>query len=289
MGHMNVQFYVQRAEDAVAHLARHLRLGPAVAREANARLIPLQHHMRFHRELRPGAPYWLRAAPVALPANQIAIVVEMLATADDSVAFAIMGLYQWTDVDSRAVLDMPESARARAQALLQPAPATALERGVTLEPPRPTATLADADGLGLITAYRGEVQAGDCDASGHLRVRDYMGRVSDAIPNLLMRTTGRDRAATGESRIGGAALEYRFVYRKPARAGDLISVRSGVKSIGAKTYNWVHWILNEETGEAHATAEAVAVAMDLDARKAIPIPDALRATLTPLIIPGLHC
>lgn len=289
MGHMNVQFYVQRAEDAVAHLARHLGLGPSVAREANARLIPVQHHMRFHRELRPGAPYWLRAAPVYVAQNQIAITVEMLATADDAIAFALTGLYQWTDIVSRAVLDMSDAARDKARALVRPMPPTALERGMAIAAPRATASLADADAMGLITAYLGEVSPEHCDPTGHLRVRDYIGRVSDAVPNLLMRTTGRDRSAETDKRIGGAALEYRMIYRRPARAGDLISVRSGVKSIGAKTYNWVHWILNAETGEAYATAEAVAVAMDLDARKAIPIPDALRAVLQPLIVPDLSC
>ena len=289
MGHMNVQFYVQRAEDAVAMFARHIGLGPAVAREANARLTPRQHHVRFHRELRPGAAYWLRAAPVHLPENQIAIVVELVNTADGAVSCAATGLYEWTDVSSRAVLDMPETARAKAQRLIQPMPAAALERGIAVNtPPRATATIADADSMGLIVALLGEVQSEHCDGAGFLRVRDHMGRVSDAIPNLLMRTTGRDRAAEG-NRIGGAALEYRFVYRKPARAGDLISVRSGVKSIGAKTYNWVHWVLNEETGEAIATAEAVAVAMDLDARKAIAIPETLKADLERLIIPGLSC
>jgi acyl-CoA thioester hydrolase len=290
MGHMNVQFYVQRAEDAVAHLAHHMGLGPTVAREANARLIPRQHHFRFHRELRPGAPYWLRAAPVYLPPNQIVITTEMLASAGDAVACAATGLYEWIDVSSRAVLDMPEDARAKAQALVQSMPPTALERGISINaPPRATATLAEAEQLGLIVAYRGEVSAEHCDPHGFLRVRDYMGRVSDAIPNLLLQTTGRDRSAETDARIGGAALEYRFVYRKPARAGDLISVRSGVKSIGAKTYNWVHWVLNEETGEALATAEAVAVAMDLAARKAIPIPETLRADLERLIVPGLSC
>lgn len=290
MGHMNVQFYVQRAEDAVAHLALHLGLGPSVAREANARLIPVQHHMRFHRELRPGAPYWLRAAPIFLPQNQIVITIELLATADDAVAYACTGLYQWVDIDSRAVLDMPERARDKAKALIQPMPPTALERGIAIHtPPRNSASLDDAKALGLIPALLSEVLAEHCDASGHLRVRDYMGRVSDAIPNLLVRTTGRDRSTETDKRIGGAALEYRMVYRKPARAGDLLGVRSGVKSIGPKTYNWVHWVVNEQTGEALATAEAVAVAMDLDARKAIPIPDSLRAVLEPLIVPELSC
>lgn len=290
MGHMNVQFYVQRVEDAVAHLAHHIGLGPAVAREANARLTPRQHHFRFHRELRPGAPYWLRAAPVYLPPNQMAVTTEMLATGGDVIACAATGLYEWTDVSSRAVLDFPEEARDKAQTLIQTMPSSALERGIDVNaPPRATADLAEAERMGLIVAYRGEVSSEHCDAAGHLRVRDYMGRVSDAIPNLLLQTTGRDRSAETERRTGGAALEYRFVYRKPARAGDLISVRSGVKSIGAKTYNWVHWVLNEETGEALATAEAVAVAMDLDARKAIPIPDALRGDLDRLIVPGLSC
>jgi acyl-CoA thioester hydrolase len=287
---MNVQFYVQRAEDAVAHLAMHLGLGPAVAREANARLIPRQHHLRFHRELRPGAPYWLRAAPVFLGPNQIVITVEMLASAGDTVACATTGLYEWTDISSRAVLDMPEKARAKAQAMVQTMPLSALERGLSMNaPPREAAGRAEADRLGLIVAYRGEVAAEHCDPSGYLRVRDYMGRVSDAIPNLLLQTTGRDRSAETANRIGGAALEYRFVYRKAARMGDLITVRSGVKSIGAKTYNWVHWVLNEETGEALATAEAVAVAMDLEARKAIPIPDTLKTDLERLIIPDLSC
>jgi acyl-CoA thioester hydrolase len=288
MGHMNVQFYVQRAEDAVAVLARHLGLGPAVAREANARLIPSSHHMRFHRELRPGAPYWLRAAPVALNGNSVSIGIELRGP-DESVSYTLCGEYHWRDVDSRAVLDLPDEVAEAVRNRLMDLPASTLPRGITLDPPRETASLSDAERMGLVAALLGEVLPEHCDAAGHLRVRDYMGRVSDAIPNLLLRTTGRDRSAETASRIGGAALEYRFVYRKPARAGDLLSVRSGVKSISSKTYNWVHWILNEETGEAHATAEAVAVAMDLDARKAIPIPDNLRAVLEPLIIPGLSC
>jgi acyl-CoA thioester hydrolase len=286
MGHMNVQFYVQRAEDAAAHLALHLGLGPAVAREANARLIPSAHHMRFHRELRPGAPYRLTAAPIAASETSVKIGVLMRGP-DDNICFTLAGDYHWGDIDSRAVLDLPEDAFASIRGALTDLPPEATPRGMALDPPRARPSLPEAKSLGLITALLGEVLPEHCDGSGHLRVRDYMGRVSDAIPNLLLRTTGRDRSAETASRIGGAALEYRFVYRKPARAGDLISVRSGVKSIGPKTYNWVHWILNEETGEALATAEAVAVAMDLDSRKAIPIPDALRAVLMPLIVPGL--
>ena len=115
-------------------------------------------------------------------------------------------------------------------------------------------------------------------------MRHYMGRVSDAIPNLIAQTRGEDRST---SRIGGAALEYRFVYRTPAREGDLLVLKSGLKSVAGKTYVWCHWLFDAETGESIATAEAVAISMDLVERKAIEIPPDMRANLERLIIPGL--
>jgi acyl-CoA thioester hydrolase len=42
-----------------------------------------------------------------------------------------------------------------------------------------------------------------------------------------------------------------------------------------------------ETGECFATAEAVAIAMDLTTRKAIEIPPDMREGLEKLIVPGL--
>ena len=288
MGHMNVQFYVQHAEEAVARFAMVLGLGPSVAREANARLIADQHHMRFHRELRPGAPFYLHVASVYTDGAFVAITAEMRSAVDDQVSYSLTGQYRWVDVTSRAVLDLPETAVARANALRQAMPMTAMERGLSLTPPRKIANVAEANRMGLPVTFRGEVLSEHCDVSGTMRLRDYIGRVSDAVPNLLVRMTGQDRSKLG-NRTGGAALEYRLVYREAAKIGDLLSVRSGIKSIGAKAYVWAHWMLNEETGEAIATAEAVAVAMDLDARKAIAVPDDMRAILTPMIVSDLSC
>jgi acyl-CoA thioester hydrolase len=111
-----------------------------------------------------------------------------------------------------------------------------------------------------------------------------MGRVSDGIPNLIAQTRGEDRST---SRLGGAALEYRFIYRTPAREGDLLVLKSGLKNVGAKTYVWCHWLFDGETGEPISTSEAVAISMDLVERKAIDIPPDMRANLERMIIPGL--
>jgi acyl-CoA thioester hydrolase len=135
-----------------------------------------------------------------------------------------------------------------------------------------------------MTTLRGSVLHEHCDAHGYMLTRHYMGRVSDAIPNLIAQTRGEDRS-TGST--GGAALEYRFVYRMPARVGDVLVLKSGLRSVSSKTYVWCHWLFDAESGECFATAEAVAVAMDLTTRKAIEIPPDMRAQLERLVVPGL--
>jgi acyl-CoA thioester hydrolase len=64
-------------------------------------------------------------------------------------------------------------------------------------------------------------------------------------------------------------------------------LKSGLKSVSSKTYVWCHWLFDGESGECFATAEAVAVAMDLVERKAIEIPADMRAHLESLVVEGL--
>ncbi|MDE3117066.1 MAG: thioesterase family protein, partial [Pseudomonadota bacterium] len=149
----------------------------------------------------------------------------------------------------------------------------------------PALTLGEAEAMKLTPTYRGVVRPWECDEDGEMLPRFFMARVSDAIPNLLVQTSGHNRGAGGNQ--GGAALEYRFVYRKRPRAGDIVTVMSGLKAVGAKTYIWAHWLFDGETGEALASAEAVAVAMDLTTRKAIALPDEFRARLETLVVEGL--
>ena len=118
-----------------------------------------------------------------------------------------------------------------------------------------------------------------------MQIRAFMGRVSDAIPNLLALTQRADRSADGK--VGGAALEYRLVYHAMPREGDVLALRSGVKAMGGKTFTWVHWLIDVDTGRAVMTTEAVAVSFDLVARKAIDIDPALRQMMEPFLVPDL--
>ena len=286
MGHMNVQFYVEKAADALAAFGAKIGLGPKALAEKGLVLEPADQHVRFLRELRPGTPYFLRGGAAAADVMALTQYSELVQTADGQVAATVRTIAQLRDAEDGAIAGFEDGPRAMAMHHAADIPDHGAARGLALDTPRaPAPTLADAEKLKLIPTYEGVVRPWECDGRGEMQPRFFMARVSDAIPNLIVQTSGRNR---GQDRTtGGAALEYRFIYRKHPRAGDVLCIRSGLRSLGSKTYVWAHWLFDVETGEAVATAEAVAVAMDLTTRRAIELPDELRARLEPLVVEGL--
>jgi acyl-CoA thioester hydrolase len=284
MGHLNVQFYVAKADEGLTALGAALGLSARAQRSAFAALVPREHHIRFHRELRPGAAFVVTGGVLDTRPEGLILYEEMRNVATSDVAATFVTRAEWCDVETRGGLPLPVNAIAKAPALTIALPDHGTPRGLDMAPPRPAPTLQEAEDLRLITTFRGAVLREHCDAAGYMTTRHHMGRVSDAIPNLIAQMRNEDRST---SRIGGAALEYRFVYRTPAREGDLLVLKSGLKSVSAKTYIWCHWLFDAEAGECLATAEAVAISMDLAERKAIEIPPEMRANLERLVVPGL--
>ena len=74
-----------------------------------------------------------------------------------------------------------------------------------------------------------------------------------------------------------AQIEINYV--KEMSPGDLFVIRSGFVHVGNKSARHLHRMYNAETGELHATMEAVDVAFDMTTRKAVTIPDEVRAAL----------
>ncbi len=285
MGHMNVQFYSEKATSALASLSVHLGHGRAEIAQTGARLVAEDHHIRFLREQRPGAPIYIRGGVVDADANRLTCYFEMVNTVSEDVAatfYAHAALR--SDID-RAQIAIPNTMIANADKFKVEVPKHGAPRGLELTPPRAAPSLTDAEEMGLINTFQGEVLRDWCVTGDFLATRRYMGIISDSIPNLLAKTRGDDRSK--DSTTGGAALEYRFVYRGAPKAGDILTLRSGLKEVTDKTYTWAHWLFDIETGECVATAEAVAIALDLVARKAIPIPPDMKAGLETFIVAGL--
>jgi acyl-CoA thioester hydrolase len=289
MGHMNVRFYVAKAMEGLVGLAAALGMPHAFSPFANATLLVREQHIRFLREARPGAPLSMRGAVLEMgeaearlllvlfhadgePAASFQTVVAHIAAADDARPFA------WP----RRTLD-------RAGALTTPIPAYAASRSVGLEPFASQASLARADALGLMTISAGAIEGQHCDVFGRMRVEQFIGRVSDGIAALASasRAVIADLAEARPARTGGAVLEYRLAHLAWPRAGDRCVVRSGMAGLDGRTQRLVHWMLDPESGKPWGVSEAVAVTLDLDARKIVPVSEAAQAALRGRVVEGL--
>ena len=271
MGHMNVRFYVVRAMEGLVGLAAALGMPQAFSPHANATLQVREQHIRFLREARPGAPLFMRGGVVEMGESEARLLLVLFhASGEPAASFQTVVAHVTPDGDPRPFA-WPRQALELAEALTVAIPAYAAARSVSLEPFTSQASLARADALGLIPISAGAFHGQDCDVFGRMRPEQFIGRVSDGIATLASRSRAviLDAAEPKPKRIGGAVLEYRLVHLAWPRAGDRFVVRSGMAGVDARTQRLVHWMLDPHTGKAWGTSEAVAVTLDLDARKIV--------------------
>lgn len=272
-GHLNVRFHFERAMFGLAHLAHALEMPRAFTPQAGATLVPLEAHVRFLKEARPGAPLSMHGGVVKLSENDAQVCLDMQ-HADDSPAACFT--LKVAHVETRGYRPFAWSSRSRAAAkrLHCALPAHAKPRSIDLTKAPSEASLQRAIDVGAARIGATMVTPDQCDAFGRLRGEHFVGRVSDSVPNLLAQWRQAAADANGGA-PAGAVVEARFVYRHFPRAGDLIEVRSGIVEVGEKTLRLVHWLCDPESGGVWASMEAVALTFDTVTRKTIsPTPDA---------------
>ena len=84
--HLNMQFYVARASDALAALGLRLGLGPSELAKRNLALVETETHIRFQRELRDGAPYAVKGGVVKGDGHVLTVFLELENTATKEVS-----------------------------------------------------------------------------------------------------------------------------------------------------------------------------------------------------------
>jgi acyl-CoA thioester hydrolase len=287
-GHMNVRFYVQRAWEGLAGLAAALSLPDTFRARANATLLPIDQHIRFLREARPGAPLSMVCGVVAV-GETTAKIYQEIRHGDGAPCAAITTLVAHADSLSGKAFAWPARAAPLWAALACTPPAHGLARSIDLTRMPGDATLAQADALNAPAIGRGAILPTEVDALSRMRPDVVIGRISDAAPNLLAgwRAAAAAEAGAGAHNAGAAVVEYRIMYRRWPRAGDGFVVRSAVTEVLEKTMHLAHWMLDPVSGEAWATAEAVALTFDLATRKTIAPSAQARAALEAASIPAM--
>ncbi len=136
----------------------------------------------------------------------------------------------------------------------------------------------------LPITYRGTVYPWQCDHVGHMNVMWYVGKFDEATWQFFA-TFGLTPSFLREQGRGMAAVQQNITYKRELRAGDIVSIRSGVLEIREKAIRFFHEMRNDETGEVAAIAEMTRVHLDTVRRKSCPFPGEVFERARALIVP----
>ena len=250
--HLNVRFCEQKLwQTLVGGL-----LQSGLVQEGQVDELPVRlmgQHLRFQQESRIATPIsgYFNAVPAA--AHGFNVLAQLRHTVSGEPLCSALANVDGIEVVHSDGSDQPDISHA-------------LPRGVTSDLGYHTLDLAGALAKGFVETGRGVILRDECSALGELLPHNYMARTSDSMPNLWSHLAGDERVSEQE---GGAVVEFRRQYHQPLKANQPFVVASGLLDAKGKIQRFGHLLFNAETGVCCASAQAVAVRMDLQARKAV--------------------
>ncbi len=270
--HLNVRFYLAKANQGVPFVLDAIGLPAEALAKMDARPRIRAQHVRFLKEARPAAPLTVYAGLAAHQDHQLTLYAEVRHSLDGEVMATLLTEIGFASADGRPRAVSPSGDAPRCAV-----PAHGAPRGIKVvgEPLRPDR--ASVLGMGFVEIGRGSIAAWECDAAGEMELFQYVGRISDSVVNLLAHfQTGEELSRRSHGVEGGALVELRIAWHAALRAGSRFSIHSGIAAAGRKTQHFVHLFFDEVTHACAATAQGIAVAVDLKTRKAIELPEARR-------------
>ncbi len=126
--------------------------------------------------------------------------------------------------------------------------------------------------MSTLVTYRGVVYPWQCDHMGHLNVAFYVAKFDEASWQLFF-ALGLTPSRLRDGERGMAGLEQHIEYKRELHPGDVVSIRSRVLEVKAKTIRFLHEMQNDETGQPAATTTLTVVYIDTRARKSCPLPE----------------
>jgi acyl-CoA thioester hydrolase len=270
MGHWNVQFYIVRLSEGLAHLRHHFAMTPERGQSEGRVWDILDILVRYQRELHAGSIYIIEAGVMAVGESTLELDVNVINLATGQVAANMEMALGNRDLASGEILPWPEDI---AEAL---AGAVVARRNE----PRPSSTLVPPqDFAGAFVepfiSCRSSVNSWECDEFGQMAPYVYYDRATHSVGQVRNRL-GFFGGSVDGIRLGSAALEYRMAILRPSRAGDVFTIRSGIFEVSGRTFRFGHIMRDDATGEICATYDVLGVFFDLDARKAVAPPPTIQ-------------
>jgi acyl-CoA thioester hydrolase len=244
------------------------------------------------REARAGAPLFLRGGIVALSQTDLTFYAEMVHSFSGEIGATFITTLAHVDAKTGKAFPFPARAATASAAYSVTIPDHGKPRSIAFEGDLATGTSEVAEAAGFTRVGLAGVRASDVDGFDRLYPEGMIGRVSNGMPNLLSKwredATAEMTAIDGVPRTAGAAvLEYRLDYLAWPGRGDFVTVYSGLKQVAEKTTTIAHWVMDPITGAPWCVCEALAVTLDLQARKIIANPPRAKAALEAMLLKPL--
>jgi acyl-CoA thioesterase FadM len=289
LGHLNVRYYIERMDDA----NRRLLSGLGITGNADTFLRRVDTYNKFRREQFEGAVLSTHGALIAEgligPAGSVPAYFEVRNEATGEIAASFLTATLRVDQTTQQPVGAMVSEGSPSSGELAPMapPEASLPRSLSLSAPRviPMQTLMDELPTeivqGNMTGRRENVvKVEDCDDRGRLREDvDLMTIVFRALPQ-----DADDQATMGppiqrdESgrRFAWAMMETRsYVFEYP-HVGDAVIALSVDLDCGDKWRQTRRFMFNKGSGSILGVYDSIGVCIDLDARRAIETPAALK-------------
>ncbi|HZI17084.1 MAG TPA: thioesterase family protein [Pyrinomonadaceae bacterium] len=121
------------------------------------------------------------------------------------------------------------------------------------------------------------VRFGDCDPAGLVYYPVLFHYCHVAMEEFFAARCGVEyHRLMGESRIGFPTVNARADFHAPLVYGDVVEAEVWVSRVGRSSAVFEYRLRRAADGELCASASLVQVAMNLDVRRAVPVPEDLR-------------
>jgi acyl-CoA thioester hydrolase len=248
----DIQFYARAFQAASEVLAVAL-----TGRNPGSAGASLRHY-RFHHEVFCPAPVTIRSARISGGPLDGALAHRMETGAERQLAATAI---EWPAIP---VADLPacdgESVTAVMMRGLSPAPHLAARQSVTMPQGRTQVVPV------------GVVRPVDVDHLGNLAVNELVNRCSQAS-HLLYEQFGFTRSWVESTNCSPVAVEMKVTSHDACTPGTVLDVNTSVAASGGKTFSTLYRVFNAISGAPLATVEQLMIIVDLEKRRAVPLPD----------------
>lgn len=266
LGHMNVRFYGRNAQSATTEVLRRLGLDPTTA---TMRVDDI-YTRHLHEQL-VNAPLEVRSGVIDAADGRVRIYHELANQSDGAIAATFVHGVRTDTGDTADVI-----AAGRTQ--LTTIPPHGASRTISLDAD-PFATAPSIDVVrerGLAMRKPRAIGADECRADGTY-IAEYAPMLTWAGEALDGHRGDELVDGPNGERMGWASMETRMTLVRLPRLGDQIQAFGALIEMRDKTMHRVQWAYDLATDELLTMFESVSLAFDTVGRRAMSIPERIRA------------